>query len=248
MANKYFLIPVFNEKENIINLWESFREFNYLDDSIFVFSDDGSTDGSSNEILRLFPSNRTYILGDGKNYGPGHAFNLGFEFILSKSNDLNDYIITLEADNTSDLQILSNMIQISEMGFDLILASVYAQGGSFQKLSFFRYLLSVVANLALRVFLGIRILTLTSFYRIYRLSLISSIKKNYESIIDESGFISMVEILVKAIEANAKIIEYPMELHSNRRNGKSKMKLMKTFFSYLKFLLKIIVLKIKRIK
>ncbi|MEJ0055048.1 MAG: hypothetical protein WDN75_04975 [Bacteroidota bacterium] len=56
--------------------------------------------------------------------------------------------------------------------------------------------------------------------------------------ISEPGFISMIEILVKSIKANASIIEVPMTLYSGQRKGKSKMKLIKTSMSYLKFLLK----------
>ena len=48
----------------------------------------------------------------------------------------------------------------------------------------------------------------------------------------------MLEILVKAIFQEAKIIEIPMMLHSDKRKGKSKMKIMKTSWQYLKFFAK----------
>ena len=46
----------------------------------------------------------------------------------------------------------------------------------------------------------------------------------------------MVEILIKAIKLEAKIIEVPMLLNSENRKGKSKMKIFKTILSYLRFL------------
>ena len=48
----------------------------------------------------------------------------------------------------------------------------------------------------------------------------------------------MVEVLLKAIRADAKIIEVPMRLDASKRKGKSKMKTFKTALSYLFFLLK----------
>jgi hypothetical protein len=47
----------------------------------------------------------------------------------------------------------------------------------------------------------------------------------------------MIEILLKAIREDAKIIEVPMILKSNVRKGKSKMKIWKTSWSYIKFLI-----------
>ena len=48
----------------------------------------------------------------------------------------------------------------------------------------------------------------------------------------------MLEILLKSIKVNAKIIEVPMMLYSANRKGKSKMKVWKTFKGYFKILLK----------
>jgi len=57
-------------------------------------------------------------------------------------------------------------------------------------------------------------------------------------IVAEKGFVSMVEVLLKAIRLNSSIIEIPMRLHSTRRKGKSKMKTLKTAVSYIRFLLR----------
>ena len=48
----------------------------------------------------------------------------------------------------------------------------------------------------------------------------------------------MLEILIKAIKVNAKILEVPMVLKSENRIGKSKLKILKTTFAYVKFLIK----------
>ena len=130
------------------------------------------------------------------------------------------------------------MLQINNLGYDLVLASVYAQGGGFDKTSFFRKLISSVANLLFRYFFNLKVLTLSSFYRVYNVSLLRKIKSEYGIIIKEKGFICMLEILLKSVNVNAKIIEVPMVLKSDLRQGKSKLKIVKTSYAYFKFLIR----------
>jgi glycosyltransferase involved in cell wall biosynthesis len=206
-------------------------------ETCYVFSDDGSADGSADIIKKLFSEEKYVVLGDGTNHGPGYAFNLGFEWILQNSTDYeNDRIISIEADCTADLSIVHQMLLISDIGYDLVLASVYSQGGGLEKTTFLRKFLSFFANMFLRLRFDIRVLTLSSFYRLYSVKLVKDIRERYGNIINESGYISMIEILIKAIKVNAKIIEVPVRLLSHKRVGSSKMKILKTFINYVKFL------------
>ena len=174
----YFLIPVFNEIDNLEQLCENLLNVLPEYEKYFVFSDDGSTDGSQQKIQQLLEKEKHIVLGDGSNNGPGFAFNKGFEWIIQNSKDIeNDMIVTLEADNTSDLKILPVMVKNTEMGFDIVLASVYAQGGGFDKTSFLRRLTSLTANLMLRFVLDLKVLTLSSFYRVYKLSMVKKIRE-----------------------------------------------------------------------
>lgn len=233
----YILIPVYNEIENLHSLFEELTECFSNYDTFYVFSDDGSTDGSQAKLKELFSNEGHIVLGDGTNLGPGHAFNSGFEWILQNSKDPeNDKIISMEADCTADLSIIGKMVKISDIGFDLVLASVYMQGGELEKTTWLRKLLSFFANMILRFKFDIKVLTLSSFYRLYSVRLIKKIKDKYSVIINENGFISMIEILLKAIKVRASIIEIPARLLSDKRNGVSKMKKFKTLISYLKFL------------
>jgi dolichol-phosphate mannosyltransferase len=232
----YVLCPIFNESQNIEELHR--RLISDIKDHVrkFVFVDDGSSDKTVELINKFFYGTDFVVLGDGENYGPGYAFNLGFEWILNNSSNNDDVVLTIEADNTSDLKIFPVMIANCNLGYDLVLASVYAQGGGFGKTSFFRKVYSFMANSILRLVFDIKVLTLSSFYRLYKISLIKAIKEKNKDIITEPGFISMVEILIKAIKLEAKIIEVPMLLNSENRKGKSKMKIFKTILSYLRFL------------
>ena len=234
----YFLIPFLNEEQNLNRLVANLTSVCTDYEKFYVFVDDGSTDGSAALLNSLLKNHKYKILGDGKNHGPGYSFNSGFDWILQQSNNQNDKIVTIEADNTSDLGIAHNMVKISEFGYDLVLASPYAQGGGLQKTPMHRKFLSFMANLVVRNLLNIHAQSLSNFYRVCNISLLQSMKKSYSQILKESGFICMLEFLFKAIQLNASIIEVPMVLHSNARNGKSKMKLVKTSFEWINFVLK----------
>lgn len=239
----YILIPVFNEEENIPALAENLLTFfkGFDPKPHFIFVDDFSNDNTIKSINNFFKESNYTIIEKSSNIGPGDSFNRGFNWIIensSKENLVNDIVITMEADNTCDLKILPIMVSLAEQNIDLVLASVYAQGGGFEKTGFIRVVLSFCANLFFRSFFNLKILTLSSFYRVYRLELISKIKDNNKEIINERGFISMLEVLIKAIKLDATVVEVPMRLKSLNRKGKSKMKLMKTTLSYIRFLFK----------
>jgi len=233
----YLVIPIFNEELNVPNLAKELLVFPFNEEIFFVFSDDGSTDKSV-ELLKLhFPSNNTVVLGDGINKGPGYAFNQAFNWVIEHSRNSADTLVTLEADCTSDVEILQTMLTINKLGYDLILASVYAQGGGFGTTSFLRKFISSIANLLYRFLFNVRVQTISSFYRVYSVSLLKRIKEKNGDCIKETGFICMLEILMKSISCNAKIIEVPMVLNSKKRIGKSKMKIIKTTLQYLNFLI-----------
>ena len=160
-----------------------------------------------------------------------------FEWILNHSQNDTDIVVTMEADGTSDLSILHDMVAVSNMGYDLVLASIYAQGGGFSQTSFIRKTLSFAANMMFRMIFDIKVLTLSSFYRVYHIALLKKIKANYTDIISEPGFVCMLEILLKSISSSARVVEIPMILDTNERVGKSKMKILKTTVTYLRFLI-----------
>lgn len=234
----YFLIPVFNEAENIDELVHSLNTVIDDEEKFFVFVDDKSTDATVEKIKKCFSEKSMQIIAKTENKGPGDSFNLGFEWILQHSKNNDDRIVTLEGDNTSDIKLLPDMLTISRLGYTLVLASVYAQGGGFDKTSWFRKLVSAIANILMRFVFDIKVLTLSSFYRVYHVKLIREIKLKFPEIIAEPGFICMIEILVKAIRLKARIIEVPMVLHSQKRKGKSKMKVIKTTLKYIAFVFK----------
>jgi dolichol-phosphate mannosyltransferase len=237
----YFLIPVFNEAENIPVLIENLRrEGQKLGNFKLVFVDDGSTDNTPVVIRGYSNMDDIISLGTPKNQGPGMAFQIGFDWLLEHA-EKQAFVFTLEGDNTADLTTLPLLIDaLSES--DLVLASVYSPGGSFSNTNFWRLGMSKLANLMTRYLLGIRQQTLTSFYRGWRLEFLAKMNTQFQPLILESGYICQVELLYKAKQAGARISEIPTRLHSDRRIGKSKMKLIFTAFQYGGFIFRTILM------
>ncbi|MBK9174888.1 MAG: glycosyltransferase [Flavobacteriales bacterium] len=232
---RYFIVPTYNEADNLSNLARDLSPFLAQADTWLVISDDGSSDATREIATQLFPSERLVVLGDGTNHGPGHAFNTAFDWVLTRAKD-EDMVVTMEADCTSDISILPDMLAIADLGYDLVLASVYAQGGGFDQTTWLRKLLSATANFIYRFIFDLKVSTLSSFYRVYRVGRLRAAKIRWPRLIEESGFICMLELLVKLIRVEARVIEVPMVLASKKRIGRSRMKLMRTTVEYLRFL------------
>ncbi|MEO7989459.1 MAG: glycosyltransferase family 2 protein [Chryseolinea sp.] len=235
----YILIPTFNEEQNVPKLAATLKEL--IDGSNYqiIIVDDCSSDDTLNALRSALPSSNLMFIKKEVNKGPGNSFLLGFEEILKKPVNDNDTVLTFEADNTVSVDDLKLLVKIATLDFQLVLASPYAQGGGFQNTNFLRKVLSFVANLLMRFLFDIKVLTLSSFVRVYRVGLLRKIKAKYPVMIESPGFFSMAEITLKAVKCEARIIEVPVVVQSKERIGKSKMRIIKTSIEYIRMLLKI---------
>lgn len=234
----YFLIPVFNEALNIGELSKNLQSVLPEYEKWYVFVDDCSTDSTREEIRHAFPQNQLKLIEKVENRGPGDSFNLGMEWILSHSQSDADMLISLEGDNTSDLDLLPVLLAAINQGHDVALASVYLSGGKLEKTNWFKKIISGIANWSIRTAFHLNIQTLSSFYRVYRLGILRSVKRKYGILIAETGFVCMVELVVKLVGTGAKVVEIPTVLHSGRRKGSSKMNIVRTTFGYLRFIVR----------
>ncbi len=231
-----FLIPVLNEAANMPALATSLMQAGRDPDTLFLFVDDGSSDGTAEAIRQAFAGRTCEVLVNPVNRGPGFSFNRGFEWIGTHVAGDPVRVITLEGDNTSDLSVLPAMLAKADEGYGLVLASVYAPGGGFSRPSHYRMLVSNLANGLLRKAFGLSVLTLTSFYRVYDRAVLERIRTTYGSYCDERGFICKVELLLRARACGTRIAEVPVTLQSHLRKGPSKMKVIRTGLDYLRFL------------
>ena len=241
MASKpflYMVVPVYNELGNLERLFGSFRtvaeQFGTDHDVQFVMVDDGSTDGTGVAAQELSADLDFVLLSLKENQGPGRAFATAFRYLATRLED-GDWVVTLEGDNTSRHELLRQMFHRAQEGHDVVLASPYLYGGGIANTSPLRVFMSHMANAFVKEFLGIHgIMTVSSFFRLYRAATIKKLQAHYgPQIIERRGFECMVEMLMKMIFLRTTISEVPMLLDTNLRAGKSKMKVAKTIRGYL---------------
>ncbi len=163
-----FVIPAYNEHENIPRLLAELAPVARELGARVIFVDDGSTDGTAEAIEAHSDGLPIAIVRHAVNRGLGTAINSGLRAALGESLD-DDAIITLEADNTSDLSDLPAMLERFYAGDDIVLASVYAPGGRILGVAPWRLAASKGVSNVFRYAGGLReIHTLSSLYRIYR--------------------------------------------------------------------------------
>lgn len=237
-----FVVPVYNEAENILNLLNKTRETmakEKLPYKIIIIND-----GSTDDTVKLIESSKDKIPVEVHshypNKGVGESFRAGFRKALEISKD-SDVIVTKEADNTSDLNILSKLISKINDGYDLALASCYAKEGRVLGTTLYRRILSRGANTLFKLFVPLKgINTYSSFYRAYSSRALRQMYGLYgDRLIEEDGFECMIELLLKFSRGgNFRITEVPMILDGSRRIGKSKMRILKTIKGFLKVVVK----------
>ena len=236
----YFLIPVFNEEQNLARLFEetcASMEAIGRPDFSFIFVNDGSTDGSA-KLIEAFEGDKT-LLSHFPNKGVRTTFMEGFEEFL-RIGKQGDILITKEADNTSDNSIIGRMIEsVSEGGYDIALASCYAKGGGLESTTPIRLLLSTSANLLIKFRFNMWGLhTFSSFYRAFRYECLKEAFAKDPRLMSCEGFACVVEMLIKLKRTGFKITEIPMTLRSSERAGESKMPICRTIMEYARISLK----------
>jgi dolichol-phosphate mannosyltransferase len=233
-----FVIPAYNEAENIPRLLHDLAPRARALGARVIVVDDGSTDGTAQVIREHAEDMHLAIVRHPVNSGLGAAINSGIRAALSEASDA-DAIVTIEADTTSDLDTLPQMIEHFERGADMVLASVYAPGGQLLGVSKPRIALSKSVSNTFRYLGGLQELhTLSSLYRVYRAGTLRRAADTYGYLlVREPGFAANVELLLKLYAAGAKIAEVPTTNDWSSRKGQSKMKLKPTALAYFRVMI-----------
>jgi dolichol-phosphate mannosyltransferase len=238
--NLIIVVPAYNEEENIgifLDRIQTLPEDLSLRQIIVI--DDGSVDDTRSIALSYADKLPVSVESHNGNQGVGQAFCTGFAAALKIAQPY-DVIVTIEADNTGDLGILPEMIRQISRGNDLVLASCYASGGGVRGSNWSRMFLSKAANLLLKIaFPKLKVATYSSFYRAYRSEILRQAMIHYgDDLIEEPGFVCMVEILIKMSRLTHRIVEVPMVLSIDERIGNSKMRVFRTMMSYFRFIVR----------
>jgi dolichol-phosphate mannosyltransferase len=228
-----FVIPAFNEQDNLPTLFEDLLQTTRLlgEGSRIFIVDDGSIDETPDLVRAYDGPLPVELVQLPENQGPGAAFREGFHSALACASP-DALIVTLEADTTSDLGALPQMLDEVERGADVVLADWRMVG-----VSAHRRLLSAAAGWVVRQGLGLEATTVSSFFRVYRASTLRDASARYgDRLIRERGFACKAELLAKLSAMSARIVEVPVSLDWTRRNGESKMPVFKTMLAYWRML------------
>ena len=228
-----FVIPAYNEAENIPNLMADLGPRARELGARIIFVDDGSKDGTFEAIQDHRDGLHLAVVRHQVNRGLGTAINSGLRAALGEAQD-DDAIVTIESDNTSDLDDLPAMLAKFNQGADVVLASVYAPGGRIVGVAPWRLAASKAVSNSFRVVGGLKeIHTLSSLYRVYRAGTLRRAAETYGwLLVREPGFAANVELLLKLYNAGAKVAEVPTVNDWSRRLGTSKMNLKPTVMAY----------------
>ena len=194
-------------------------------------------DGSNDRTLEIAKNCGTalpvQVIDHVQNKGLGEALKSGLKRAAELCNS-GDVIVTMDADNTHPPDLIPTMISNIEEGHDLVIASRFVTGAKEYGLSLHRKVLSRGASILMRTLFPTKnVKDYTCGYRAYRSAILQNAFASYgETFICEKGFNAIVEILLKLRSHSLKACEVPLLLHYDRKEGASKMPIMKTILRY----------------
>lgn len=235
----YCILPAYNEEggisAQIISIRNLFRNLNYK--YKFVVVNDGSTDKTADILTRIKRQIDIDLINHSHNLGPGLAFKSGFKHILPQLEN-EDIIITMDCDNTLDLNAIELMVNKVKQGHDVVLGSIFINGGRVVGAPLLRASISYAASLVYRAIFPIHgVRDYTAFFRAIKGSALKLIYAKYqERFIESGGFGCMAEMLLKFRGLPLSIAEIPMVVRYDLKTSSSKLKLFRTINEHFKII------------
>jgi glycosyltransferase involved in cell wall biosynthesis len=211
------LLPVYNEEGNLNALMNDislFKEESGIDGIEVVFVDDGSTDGTKEEItsiLKRHPDAK--LLVHQTNTGYGAAVRSGLERL---KKDRPEWILMMDADGTMNPRLACRFRERILGGDDLVIGCRYQTGiMKPQGLPWWRYMISWTGSRVAHACLDLPIKDYTLGMRAFRISLAEQWN------LDSSTFAILLEMVIEAKRLGACISSVPVD-YQFRYKGISK--------------------------
>jgi dolichol-phosphate mannosyltransferase len=237
----YFILPAYNEEKNIKILLNDIYNF-YKKKKIpfhVVVINDGSSDETYKNIKKIKKKfDKLTLLNNKKNMGLGMTLKTGFNHTLKISKP-NDIIVTMDSDNSHTQKNSYLLIKKVNEGYDVIIASRYSKLSKTYGLSYLRKILSFASCVIFKILFPIKnVNDYTCGFRAFRINKVKNImlKKNFFT---EKGFSISADILLKLKLSKTKLsfAEVPLTLRYDLKQGKSKMKIIRTIIQTLKLII-----------
>ncbi len=229
----HILLPAYNESDGIVELLNEIEAVTSdLDEPMrSVVVDDGSTDGTAEQVRTYDGSLPVVLLEHEQNRGLGGALETGINEII-RSGEPGDLIVTMDADLTHSPRYIPQLYATMKEDIDVVVASRYAAGGEEIGVSGFRRLLSHGAAWFYRFALGhIGVHDFSCGYRMIRWDVLKKTRDGWgDRLFEFPGFSCTGELLLKILGFShpSRFTEIPFSLHYERKRGESKMPTLRT--------------------
>ena len=202
------VIPAYNEEDSIKPLYDEIEasvakliKNHKIQDYEILFVNDGSSDNTEKNIVKLTADKRVKLISLRKNFGKSKALQVGFQHICG------DIIVTMDADLQDDPAELANFIAKLDEGYDMV------SGWKFNRLDpLEKTLPSKLFNFVTSKVSGIKIHDFNCGFKAYRKEVVKSLNIYGE-------FHRYIPVL--ALRNGFKITEITVK-HHKRQFGKSK--------------------------
>jgi len=221
------IIPVYNEKDNIVPLLNNIRDSIKIPISVEIIYD--QEDDNTLPVLKPKINDFDFKINLIKNkYGIGalNAIKTGFHTFNA------DACVVIMADGSDDLNSINGMYGLFCQGFHIVCGSRYMKNGKQIGGPIFKKFLSRLAGKSLFYFTSLPTSDVTNSFKLYSKDAIRSI--NFES---TGGFEIGMEIVVKSYIKGLAISEVPTTW-KDRYAGTSNFKLFDWIPFYFKWYLK----------
>ena len=221
------IIPMYNEEANVTSTIMQVKDVLKRWGGAFeiIPVNDGSTDHTLQVLDDLAAHDeRIHVVSYWKNGGRGKALRYGFKAARGQ------YIATIDADLSYDPRYILDMAKVldEESDIDVVLASVYMEGGASVGVPADRLFISKLGNRILQMAMPEKLHTMTCVVRCYRRAVIESLD------LESNDKEIHLEILSKVLAMGFRIKEIPATLTA-RKKGKSKFAFRATAVSHLIF-------------
>lgn len=208
------VIPTYNETTNIAPLIQQI--FQHCPNVAILVVDDNSPDGTWEGVEKMSQQDhRIHLLRRMTDRGRGKAGIAGFQYALDYGADV---ILEMDADFSHDPTYLPVFLdEIKD--YDVVVGSRFVQGGQDVDRGWWRRIITVLANIYIRMFLGFQLQDCSSGYRAFRREVLENI--GLESMISVGPSI-VQEILFRACQMNYRVIEIPIAF-VDRKAGDTKL-------------------------
>ena len=222
-AQACFVLPTFNEADNIRNIIEAIfeQQVNVPEYQFKVLVvDDNSSDGTQQIMNQLIEKYDSLYLISGEKNGLGNAYKRGFAYALKTLNP--DFIFQMDSDGQHDPQIIPDFISQINQGYSLVIGSRFIEGGTTPEFSVRRKLISWLGNILVRYIGGVRhIRDCTSGYRCISASYLKNCNFRFLS---TQGYSFQSSLVCDLVAQGADCKEIPI-VFSKRSFGNSKLSL-----------------------